>query len=152
MARPTPVGARYSPNASRSVQPHSPVVTPALAQAIEAGMMLPPSRRGALELVERRGDRLARRARAPGLEPLDLLGLGLLRHRHDRARRRRSSGEGSVSSEAVDADHDLLAALDRLEPRGVGFDQLLLHVADLDRGDRAAHLLDARELLLGLAP
>jgi len=42
MARPTPVGARYSPNASRNVQPHSPVVTPALAQSIEAGMTLPP--------------------------------------------------------------------------------------------------------------
>ena len=52
----------------------------------------------------------------------------------------------------VDADDDLLAALDRFQPRGVGFDQLLLHVAALDRGDRAAHLLDALELFLGLAP
>ena len=65
MARPTPVGARYSPNASRSVQPHSPVVTPALAQAIEAGMMLPPLRGRALEFGERVGDRaLVARARA----------------------------------------------------------------------------------------
>ena len=31
-ARPTPVGARYSPNASRSAAPHSPVVTPAFAR------------------------------------------------------------------------------------------------------------------------
>ena len=36
----TPVGARYSPKPWRSTSPHSPVVTPALAQAIEAGMML----------------------------------------------------------------------------------------------------------------
>ena len=42
MAVPTPVGARYSPKAERSAKPHSPVVTPALAQAIEAGMMLAP--------------------------------------------------------------------------------------------------------------
>src|SRR6516225_7594260 len=34
-ARPTPVGARYSPKLSRSVKPHSPVVTPALAQSID---------------------------------------------------------------------------------------------------------------------
>ena len=43
-ARPTPVGARYWPKSPRSTSPHSPVVTPALAQTIEAGMMLRPSR------------------------------------------------------------------------------------------------------------
>ena len=32
-ALPTPVGARYSPNTSRSAKDHSPVVTPARAQA-----------------------------------------------------------------------------------------------------------------------
>ena len=42
-ARPTPVGARYSPNASRSAAPHSPVVTPAFAAAIEGGITLRPS-------------------------------------------------------------------------------------------------------------
>ena len=52
--------------------------------------------------------------------------------------------------EAVDADDDLLAALDRLQPRGVGFHQLLLHVAALDRGDGAAHALDERKLLQSL--
>ncbi len=50
----------------------------------------------------------------------------------------------------VDADHDLIAALDRFQPRGVGFHQPLLHVARLDRGHRAAHLVDALELFLGL--
>ena len=39
-ARATPVGARYSPNTTRSASVHSPVVTPALAQSIEAGMTL----------------------------------------------------------------------------------------------------------------
>ena len=38
-ASPTPVGARYSPNTSRSVCAHSPVVAPARAAAIVAGMM-----------------------------------------------------------------------------------------------------------------
>ena len=37
-ARATPVGARYSPNTPRSVSVHSPVVMPAAAQAIEAGV------------------------------------------------------------------------------------------------------------------
>ena len=41
--RDTPVGARYSPKHRRaSASPHSPVVTPALAAAIEAGMTLSP--------------------------------------------------------------------------------------------------------------
>ena len=35
----TPVGARYSPKILRSSPPHSPVVTPALAQAIEAAFL-----------------------------------------------------------------------------------------------------------------
>ena len=38
-----PVGARYSPNTWRSARPHSPVVTPALAQEMEASMTLCPS-------------------------------------------------------------------------------------------------------------
>src|SRR5437868_5186875 len=41
-ARPTPVGARYSPNASRRTSAHSPVVTSAFAAAMEGGMMLRP--------------------------------------------------------------------------------------------------------------
>ena len=36
----TPVGPRYSPCTARITPAHSPVVTPALAQAIEAGMTL----------------------------------------------------------------------------------------------------------------
>ena len=37
---PTPVGARYSPNTSRSVAVHSPTVTPARAHSSEAGIRL----------------------------------------------------------------------------------------------------------------
>ena len=106
-------------------------------------------RRGA-ELLERGGDRLGVAGRPPRLETLDLLGLDFRRHRQDRAfagRQRRDFGR----RELVDADHDLLAALDRLQPRGVGFHQPLLHVARFDRRDRAAHLVDAGQLLLRLA-
>jgi hypothetical protein len=63
MAWPTPVGARYSPKAWRSAKPHSPVVTPALAQAIEAGMMLPRPRRGAQLIAALRRPRAVARAR-----------------------------------------------------------------------------------------
>ncbi len=39
-----PVGARYSPKMSRKVCDHSPVVTPACAHKMDAGMMLEPPR------------------------------------------------------------------------------------------------------------
>src|SRR6202044_943072 len=108
MAVPTPVGARYSPNAARSANPHSPVVTPALAQAIDGGMMLPPVFAALRKASSAAATPLAGRAR--GGEPLDLPGLRFRRHGDDglggvRQRRR------LCFDEAVDADHDLLAAL-----------------------------------------
>ena len=106
--------------------------------------------RGALEVSQRRRDRAGVARRAPGLQPLDLIDLGLLGDRHDRfdaAGQRR----GLAFEIFVDADHDLVAALDRLEPRRVGIDQRPLHVAGFDRGDRAAHLLDALQFVLGFA-
>src|SRR5216683_3352578 len=104
-ARPTPVGARYSPNTLRNAAPHSPVVTPALAQAIEAGMMFEPS----------------------------------------------AAARFKASSDFFTATLSR-AALDRLQPFGVGIDESLLHVARLDRLHRAAHLLDLVEFVprLGL--
>ena len=147
MALPTPVGARYSPKASRSVQPHSPVVTPALAQAIDGGMMLAPLVAARLNSARASATALLVARGFPRLEPLDLVVLGVFRDDHDRldtAGERRGLGLQIF----VDADDDLLAALDRFQPRGVRFDQLLLHVARLDRGDRAAHVVDALELLL----
>ena len=103
--------------------------------------------RGRAQLLQRRRDRLLIARGAPGLEPLDLLGLGLRRHGEDGVG---SAGERRrlALDEAVDADHGLLAALDRLDPARVRFDQLLLHVALLDRDDGAAHRFDVRELLL----
>src|SRR6516164_898126 len=138
MAVPTPVGARYSPNAARSAKPHSPVVTPALAQAIEAGMMLAPPRaawRSALSA-------------SPRFQPRDLFRLGFFGYGDNRAC---GLGErrGLGLDEAVDANHDLFAALDRFDPARVRFDELLLEVALLDGGDGAAHLVDLCEFLLG---
>ena len=105
--------------------------------------MLPPLVAARLSSASASATALVVARRAPGLEPLELVALGVFRHRHDRidaAGERRGLGLEIF----VDADHDLLAALDRFQPRGVGFDQLLLHVAGLDRGHRAAHLVDAR--------
>src|SRR5262249_23301958 len=102
------------------------------------------------QLLEGRRPGLLVAARTPGLEPLDLLGLGLWRDGDDRV-----GGAGErrrlALDEAIDADDGLLAALDRLDAPRVRFHQLLLHVALLDRGYRATHRLDVRELLLGLA-
>ena len=79
-------------------------------------MTLRPLRRGAAQLAAPPSTAVGVARCAPGLEPLDLLGLDARRHGQDRAfagGERRGLGLG----EAVDADHDLLAALDRLEPR-----------------------------------
>src|SRR5262249_14552623 len=107
------------------------------------------ARRGA-QFLERRRHRLLVAAGAPRLETLDLRGLGLGRHGEDgvgRAGERR----GLALHETIDPDHGLLAALDRLDAARVRFHELLLHVALLDRGDRAAQRLRVGEPLLGLA-
>ncbi len=56
LAPDTPVGARNSPNTSRISPPHSPVVPPALASAIDGGITLSPCDGGAPEVVERSVD------------------------------------------------------------------------------------------------
>ena len=91
--------------------------------------------------LQRRFDAPRVAAGAPGFQAPDLLRLDLRRRFQDQvvARgERRGVGRG----EHVDADDNLLAALDRLEAPGVGFDELALHVALLDRRNRAAHFLD----------
>ena len=144
-ARATPVGARYSPNTARSASVHSPVVTPALAQAIEAGMTLRSSFAAAASSASAASTAVGVARRAPGLQALDLPALDGGIDGHDRAfagRQRRGLGLG----EGVDADHGLLAGLDGGEALEVRFDQALLHVGRLDRGHRAAHVGDARHL------
>ena len=107
----TPVGARYSPNTLRSVPPHSPVVTPALAQRDRRLHDVAAFLGGALQIGERGLDGLVVALGAPGLEALDLLGLHGRIDDHDGAfagRQRRRLGLRPL----VDADDDLIAGLD----------------------------------------
>ena len=86
----------------------------------------------------------------PRLEPSCLLGLRCGRGNHDRvlaSRQRRRLG----IAESVHADYDLIAALDRLEPTRVGFDELRFQDARLDRLDRAAHGVDSGDFRLRFA-
>ena len=74
-------------------------------------------------------------------QDVDLLGLGLRRDSENRfggACKRRLFG----LDEPVDADHGLLAALDRLHAQRVRFHQLALHVALLHGGNRSAQRHD----------
>ena len=111
--------------------------------------MLAPPRAARFNSFKRPGDGRIVARRAPCFEPLDLPALGILR-----TVRMASAAAGQRRWLAleifVDADDDLFAALDRFEPRRVRFDQLLLQVAGIDRGDRAAHLLDPLEFFRGL--
>src|SRR3990170_2453487 len=110
-----PVGARYSPNTSRKTWPHSPVVTPAFAAAIEGSMMLRPSAAADLRSTSALRTCLSSRAR---------------RQAWSAARKRRGLGLGI----GVDADQHLLALLDGLDSGRVGGDQRLLHVVDCGDG------------------
>ena len=147
----TPVGARYSPNSSRSTPDPTLAGRDPGAGAGDRGLHEVAAFARLAQFGERRRTRGARvAAGAVRLQALDLLGLGPAAHREEaavgagRERRRRAVGE------AVDADHRLRAGRDRREARGIGLDQALLEVAALDRGERAAQRLDPRELVARL--
>src|SRR6185295_14677755 len=109
-----------------------------------------PFRGGGAQVLQRGRNGLCVARGAPGLQALDLFGFDVMRDGQDRAfagRKRRDFG----LDELVDADDDLLAALDQLQPPRVRLDELRLHVARLDRRDRAAHLVDTGKLLPRLA-
>ena len=108
---PTPVGARYSPNTRRSVAPHSPVVTPALAQAIDGSMMLRPSLAARSRSARAAFTALASRSARQALRRSTCCGLDGGIDDHDGAfagGQRRRLGLGPP----VDADDDLLAGFD----------------------------------------
>src|SRR5271165_5588792 len=87
---------------------------------------------------------------APRLQGCDLLRLGLGGRNQYGALtggQRRWFG----IDEGVDADDDLFAALNRLQPAGVGFDQASLEDARLDHPDRAAHCVNRSNLAQRLA-
>ena len=137
----TPVGARNSPNTSRSAPAHSPVVTPARARGQrrrhQVGVGL--RGRGAAPPAPRRRLGLVALRPATPRRPRDGRPLGLGVDGLDRGVEVGGQRDGSVVCERVDADDDLLAGLDPGAAGGVRADQRLLHVAGLDRGDRAAH-------------
>ena len=116
--RPTPVGARYSPNTSRRAPAHSPVVPPAWARAMVAGMMFSPVVGHPAQLVEGLLDRVrgpvatARPARRRSARPRPRgRPAGCCSSPLERRRRR--------LGEAVDADHHELARLDAAGALGV---------------------------------
>ena len=111
-APPTPVGARYSPNTSRITAPHSPVVPPALASAIDGRHDVVAVDRRPAQLVERGVDGGVVAARPPRCDVGDHLGLDGRDRRVRMCAARRRAASGSVSVNAVDADDDLLAGLD----------------------------------------
>jgi hypothetical protein len=142
-----PVGARGTRRRPRAgPRPHSPVVTPAWAQAIEGSMMLRPSRAAASSAASagRRSGGVA--PRAPGLEVFHLAGLGRGVDGQEAAVGPGRQRRGLALGVGVDADHDLLAAFDGLQAPGARSRPAALHVAGIDRGDGAAHGVDAREL------
>jgi hypothetical protein len=119
---------------------HSPVVAPAFAAAMEAGMMLRPSCAAARNSASAaRTARLVVAGLAPGLKPRDLVFLHCRIDDHDAAilaHQRRRFGLGIL----VHTDDDRLAALDRVHTVGIRLHQAALHV--VDRGDRAAHRIE----------
>src|SRR6185437_8629283 len=104
----------------------------------------------ALQFIQRIGNGTGVACVAPGLQPLDLPAFGILGYG--------KNGVGGGSQRRrfaleifVDADDDLIATLDRFQPRGVRLDKLLLQISGIDRDDGAAHLFDALELVARFA-
>ena len=146
----TPVGARNSPNTSRSTPAHSPVVTPAFAQAIEASMRL-----ASVLAASRSPSSAASTAAASrsAFHAADRLDGGGLHGRVDRLDRRGPLGLQRArlgGLEAVHPDHDVVARLHPPPPLRQRRDELPLHVPGLDGRDRAAHLLHPVDLGLRL--
>ena len=135
-ALPTPVGARYSPKTSRMTWPHSPVVAPALAAAMEAGMTLRPSCAAA-----------RRSASADWTAALSRASRQAVRRAIWSASTLASTGQDVAFARgqrrwfgflvAVDADDRGLASFDPGQPLGVGRHQRALHVVDCS--NRTAH-------------
>ena len=119
---PMPVGARYSPNTSRSAPAHSPTVPPARANVIVAGMRLSVDAAVSRSRSSAGAGRVVVPLLTPTAQRLELIGLG--RRVGDEERRlslervdeRRRRGLG----EAVDTDDLELTALDLAHtlPRG----------------------------------
>ena len=129
------MGARYSPNTSRRAPAHSPVVPPAWARAMVAGMTFSP------DTATRRSSSRARLTASVSRSArhCSTLGDGLGLERRVDLQDGLVAAERGVGGlgEAVDADHDLLAGLDAADPLGVGCHEPALQL--LDGGEGAPH-------------
>src|SRR5271166_4775562 len=110
----TPVGARNSPNSKRNASPHSPVVTPASAASIEAGMIFAPLAAATRNALQRQPHPRFVARRAPSLQLFDLLRLRFGGRNHDGVLAR-SQRRGLRVRESIDADNNLFAPLDGLQ-------------------------------------
>ena len=145
----TPVGARYSPNTSRSAPAHSPVVPPAWARAMVAGMRFS-SLVGRHRDAARRARRAPRRCRA---SPRHVAHVGaqlrLFGRVHLQDRRGavvgRLEGRRLGLGEGVDAHHEEVAGLDAPHPLGLAADQAALQLVDrLEGTAELEHVVELR--------
>ena len=133
----TPVGARYSPNTSRSAPAHSPTVPPARAQAMVAGMRLASVIATARRSSSARATASASRG-APRFEGNELFLLGFFVDDEDRRLAVERGHEGRIGGfgEPVDTDHGDITTFDAPYPFRVALHQAVLH--RVDHGERAA--------------
>ena len=155
----TPVGARYSPNTSRRAPAHSPVVPPAWARAMVAGMMfsVPSAARFSSSRARWTGGRVA--GGPPCLHVGTQLGLDRGVDPQDGAARPAVAArtgalglEGRFGrlGEAVDPDHLQLAGLDAPDPLGLAAHQPRLQLVDgLEGAAQLEHVLQLGPRRLG---
>ena len=147
---PTPVGARYSPNTSRSAPAHSPTVPPARASAIVAGVEVVgaprrvPHRRRAPPRPRRRRARRATRLSSSSWSRSACSSTTRMLLSPSRLS---TSGDAAGLGERVDPDDDDVAGLDAAHPLGVALHEPLLH--GVDHGERPAAVEHPLQLGVG---
>ena len=109
--------------------------------------MLRPSPAADRKAAKASSARSASRPSRQAFKAPDLLGLRLRIGGKEAAVAAGQERRGFACFISIDADHDLLAAFDRLKPLGGAFDQPLLHVGIFDRPNGAAQPLDGLEFL-----
>ena len=139
----TPVGARYSPNTSRSTPAHSPVVPPAWARSMVAGMTFSPVVGHPAQLVERALHRVVVAAATATSATSAIICVLHARGRPCRMLSSPPSGDGGGLGEGVDADDLQVAGLDAPHPLGVAAHQPALQLVDgLEGAAQREHVVE----------